>query len=52
MLDDFYARKRTQDWFHDLSEQGSEEEMKQAIARTEGRDSNGENQPGVHSLDR
>ena len=29
-MDDFYARIRTQDWYHDLSEQESEEEMQQS----------------------
>ena len=49
MLDDFYARMRTQDWYHDLSERESEEEGQQAIARAEGQDANGENQPGAEN---
>ena len=36
MMDDFHARIRTQDWYHDLSEQESEEEMQRAGARSEG----------------
>ena len=49
MMDDFHARIRTQDWYHDLSEQESEEEMQQAVARTEGQDANGENQTGAEN---
>ena len=48
-MDDFYARIRTQDWYHDLSEQESEEEIQQAVARAEGQDTNGENQPGAEN---
>ena len=32
-LDDFYARIRTQDWYHDLSEQEDEEERQQSVAK-------------------
>ena len=49
MLDDFYARIRIQDWYRDLSEQKSEEEMQQTVARIEGQDANGENQPGAEN---
>ena len=49
MMDDLHARIRTQDWYHDLSEQESEEEMQQADARNEGRDTNGESQPGAEN---
>ena len=49
IMGDFHDRIRTQEWYHDLSEQGSEDEMQQATARNEGRDSNGENQPGVEN---
>ena len=48
-MDDFYARIRTQEWHHDLSEQESEEDMQQSIARDEGHDTNAENQPGVEN---
>ena len=47
-MDDFYARIRTQEWYHDLSEQ-EEEDMQQSIARDEGHDTNAENQPGVEN---
>ena len=33
-MDDFYARIRTQDWYHDLSEQESEEEMQEMKVMT------------------
>ena len=49
MMDDFHARIRTQDWYHDVSEQESEEEMQQAGVRNESRDANGENQPGTEN---
>ena len=49
IMDDFHARIRTQDWYHDLSEQESEEEIQQAVARAEGQDANDENQPGAES---
>ena len=48
-MDDFYARIRIQDWYHDLSEQDEEEEMQQTIARLEGHDTNAENQPGMEN---
>ena len=44
-LEDLRARLRTQEWYHDQSEQGSDEE----IARTEGQEANGENQSGTES---
>ena len=47
-MDDLYARIRTQEWYHDLSEQESEEEMQQAVAR-KGRDTNVENQSGAEN---
>ena len=37
-MDDLYAGA----WYHDLSEQESEEEMQQAVARSEGHDTNAE----------
>ena len=48
-IDDFYARIRTQEWYHDLSEQESEEEMQESVARSEGHDANAENQPGIEN---
>ena len=48
-IDDFYARIRTQEWYHDLSEQESEEEMQESVARSEGHDTNAENQPGIET---
>ena len=46
MMDDFHARIRTQDWYHGFSEQESEEEtVIRSVARIEGQDTNGENQP-------
>ena len=35
-LEDFRARLRTQEWYHDLSEQGSDEGIQHMGARTEG----------------
>ena len=49
IMDDFYARIRTQEWYHDLSEQESEEERHQPVARIEGHDTNAESQPGVEN---
>ena len=48
-MDDFYARIRIQDWYRDLSEQEDDEETQQSTTRTEGRDANAENQPGVEN---
>ena len=48
-MDDVYARIRTQDWYLDLPEQESEEEMHQSVARNEGRDTNAENQSGMEN---
>ena len=43
-MNDFYARIRIQDWYHDLSEQEDDEEVQQSITRAEGRDATAENQ--------
>ena len=43
-MDDFYARIRTQDWFHDLSDQEEEEEIRAMV-----RDTDVENQPGAEN---
>ena len=48
-MDDFYARIRIQDWYHDLSEQESEEELQRIVARIDSNDTNAENQPGVEN---
>ena len=48
-MDDFYARIRIQDWYHDLSEQEDEEESQQSAIRAAGHDTNAENQPGVEN---
>ena len=40
MMDDFHARIRARDWYHDLSEQESDEEIQQIVARAEGQDVN------------
>ena len=48
-LEDLQARLRTQEWYHDLSEQGSDEEIQQILARSEGQEANGENQLGTES---
>ena len=44
-MDDFYARIRIQDWYHDLSEQEDDEVTQQSATRAEGHDTNAENQP-------
>ena len=49
IMDDFHARIRARDWYHDLSEQESDEEIQQIVARAEGQDANGENQPGAEN---
>ena len=43
-MDDFYARISTQDWYHDLSDQEGNEEV-----RLSNRDTNAENQPGMEN---
>ena len=48
-MDDFSARIRIQDWYRDLSEQEDDEETQQSATRTEGHDTNAENQPGVEN---
>ena len=47
MMDDFHARIRARDWYHDLSEQESDEE--QIVARAERQEANGENQLGAEN---
>ena len=46
-MDDFHARIRARD--HDLSEQESDEEIRQIVARAESQEANGENQPGAEN---
>ena len=36
IMDDFHARIRARDWYHDLSEQESDEEIQQIVAGAEG----------------
>ena len=48
-LEDLRARLRTQEWYHDLSEQGSDEEIQQIVARAEGQEANVENQSGTEN---
>ena len=43
-LDDFYARISIQDWYHDISDQEGDEEV-----RMSNRDTNTENQPGIEN---
>ena len=43
-MDDFYARISTQDWYHDLSDQEGNEEV-----RLSNRDTNAENQLGMEN---
>ena len=40
---------RTQEWYHDLSEQGSDDEVQQRLARAEGQEANVENQSGAEN---
>ena len=49
MMDDFHARIRARDWYHDLSEQESDEEIRQIVARAEGQEANVENQAGAEN---
>ena len=49
ILEEFHARIRARDWYHDLSEQESDEEIRQMLARAEGQEANVENQPGVEN---
>ena len=37
-LEDLRRRLRTQEWYHDLSEQGSDEEIQQIVSRAEGQE--------------
>ena len=47
MMNDFHARIRARDWYHDLSEQENDEE--QIVARAEGQEANGQNQSGIEN---
>ena len=47
IMEEFQARIRARDWYHDLSEQESDEETRQIVARAEGQEANVENQSGV-----
>ena len=48
-MDDFYARISTQDWYHDVSDQEENEEIRLSTTRAENRDANAENQSGVEN---
>ena len=48
-MDDFYARIRTQEWYHDLSDQEENEEIRLSTTTAENRDANAENQSGVEN---
>ena len=43
-MQEFQARIRARDWYHDLSDQESDEEIRQIVARSEGQEANAENQ--------
>ena len=49
LMEEFHARIRARDWYHDLSEQESDEEIQQIVARAESQETNVENQPGVEN---
>ena len=46
-LEELRARIRARDWYHDLSEQESDEETRQIVSRAEGQEANVGNQSGV-----
>ena len=48
-IEEFQAKLGAQDWYHDLSEQESDEEIRQIVSRAEGREVNVDNQPGVEN---
>ena len=48
-LEDLRARMRTQECYHDLSEQGSDDEVQQRLARAEGQEATVENQSGAEN---
>ena len=48
-IEEFQARIRARDWYHDLSEQESDEEIRQIVSRAEGQEVNVENQSGVEN---
>ena len=49
VMEEFQARIIARDWYHDLSEQDSDEETRQIVARAEGQEANVENQSGVEN---
>ena len=49
-LEELQARIRARDWYHDLSEQESDEEIRQTVSRAEGQEANVENQSGVENV--
>ena len=48
-LDDLRERMRTQEWYHDLSEQESDDEVQRMLARAEGQGTGAENRPSVEN---
>ena len=46
-LEDLRDRMRTQEWYHDLSEQESDDEAQRRLTRAEGHGVNAENQSGL-----
>ena len=48
-LEKLRARVRARDWYHDLSEQESDEETRRIVARAEGQEANVENHSGVEN---
>ena len=48
-MQEFQVRIRARDWYHDLSEQESDEEIRQIVSRAEGQETNAENQPGMEN---
>ena len=49
VLEELQARIRARDWYHDLSEQEHDEEIRQIASRAEGQEANVENQSGVEN---
>ena len=49
VLEELQARIRAQGWYHDLSEQESDEEIRQIVSRAEGQETNVDNQSGVEN---
>ena len=48
-LEERRARMRERDWYHDLSDQESDEEIRRIVAQVEGQEVNVENQSGMEN---